>query len=407
MTGSAVKKRIWIACELYYPEDNTTGFYMTRLAEGLAPHLEVNTLCGQPNYHRRGQRAPGRERRNGVDIYRVPSTTLDKNRSVGKIINMVTLSLSMLVGGLRWFRKGDRVLVVTAPPTILFTVGLAALAKGCSYTLLIHDNYPEALVAAGAIGPGSILERIYEFFNRWLYKYASRVIVVGRDMAEVAERKVEGLGVPVSTIPNWAELESVYPTPREENQLLGEIGILDKFVILYAGNMGYPQDIESICEAARQLSHLEDVRFLFIGSGTKRAKLERFIAKHSADNMILLPPQPREQQNLFLNACDVAFVALIPGMRGVSVPSRTYNIMAAGKPILAITEAGSEIDRVISEEGNGWTVTPGNPDELANLIKGIHTEKDKLKILGENSRKAALTRYSEELAVSRYLEVLG
>ena len=171
------KKRLWIACELYYPEDNITGFYMTRLAEGLAPHLDVHALCGQPNYHRRGQRAPKRERRNGVSIFRVSSTTFDKNIALLKIINMISLSLSMFFGGLRWFKKGDDVLIVSAPPTILFTVSLAALLKGCSYKLLIHDNYPEMLVAAGTISKDSLLESLYNFLNRWLYKYTSRVIV--------------------------------------------------------------------------------------------------------------------------------------------------------------------------------------------------------------------------------------
>ncbi len=400
------KKRLWIACELYYPEDNTTGFYMTKLAEGLAPHLDVHALCGQPNYHRRGQRAPKRERRNGVSIFRVSSTTFDKNIAILKIINMISLSLSMFLGGLRWFKKGDDVLIVSAPPTILFTVGLAALLKGCSYKLLIHDNYPEMLVAAGTISKDSLLESLYNFLNRWLYKYTSRVIVVGRDMAVTAERKVGGLNIPVSIIPNWAELESVSPQNKSENTLLASLGLSEKFVLLYAGNMGYPQDIDSIYEASRKLADLDDVHFIFLGSGTKRRVLETMIERDEPSNITILPTQPREKQNDFLNACDIAFVSLIEKMKGVSVPSRTYNIMAAGKPILAITEPGSEISQIIAEENNGWTVSPGQPDDLEQVIRETYSRRDSLFEMGKRSRSAAVEKYSETLAVQRYLEIL-
>ena len=400
------KKRLWIACELYYPEDNTTGFYMTKLAEGLAPHLDVHALCGQPNYHRRGQRAPKRERRNGVSIFRVSSTTFDKNIAILKIINMISLSLSMFLGGLRWFKKGDDVLIVSAPPTILFTVGLAALLKGCSYKLLIHDNYPEMLVAAGTISKDSLLESLYNFLNRWLYKYTSRVIVVGRDMAVTAERKVGGLNIPVSIIPNWAELESVSPQNKSENTLLASLGLSEKFVLLYAGNMGYPQDIDSIYEASRKLADLDDVHFIFLGSGTKRRVLEAMIERDEPSNITLLPAQPREKQKDFLNACDIAFVSLIEKMKGVSVPSRTYNIMAAGKPILAITEPGSEISQIIAEENNGWTVSPGQPDDLEQVIRETYSRRDSLFEMGKRSRSAAVEKYSETLAVQRYLEIL-
>lgn len=400
------KKRLWIACELYYPEDNTTGFYMTRLAEGLAPHLDVHALCGQPNYHRRGQRAPKRERRNGVSIFRVSSTTFDKNIALLKIINMISLSLSMFLGGLRWFKKGDDVLIVSAPPTILFTVSLAALLKGCSYKLLIHDNYPEMLVAAGTISKDSLLESLYNFLNRWLYKYTSRVIVVGRDMAVTAERKVGGLNIPVSIIPNWAELESVSPQNKSENTLLASLGLSEKFVLLYAGNMGYPQDIDSIYEASRKLADLDDVHFIFLGSGTKRRVLEAMIERDEPSNITLLPAQPREKQKDFLNACDIAFVSLIEKMKGVSVPSRTYNIMAAGKPILAITEPGSEISQIIAEENNGWTVSPGKPEDLEQIIREIYLRRDSLFEMGKRSRSAAVEKYSETLAVQRYLDIL-
>ena len=402
-----MKQRLWIVSELYYPEDNTTGFYMTRLAEGLTSDFELHALCGQPNYHRRGQRAPGREHRNGVEIRRVWSTTMDKNNSIGKIVNMITLSLSVFARAVLEFRKGDKILVVTAPPILLFAGALAALLKGCSYTLLIHDNYPEMLVAAGTVSEGSKVATAYEFLNRTLYKYAARVIVVGRDMAVLAEKKVAGFDVPVSVIPNWAELESVSPRPRDSNELLSELGLTEKFVILYAGNMGYPQDLESLWEATLLLRDRHDIHFLFIGSGTKRRKLEKLIESAGASNVTLLPPKPREEQGVFLNACDAAVVSLIPKMWGVSVPSRTYNIMAAGKAVLGITEEGSEIAMMITEEKMGLNVNPRNPVAIRDAIIQLEGDRAELAAMGARARQAAVSKYSESLAVAHYREVLS
>jgi glycosyltransferase involved in cell wall biosynthesis len=400
------KKKLWIISELYYPEDNTTGYYMTRLAEGLARSSDVAVICGQPNYHRRGQKARSQERRKGVEINRVWSTTLDKNVALFKVVNMMTLTVSVFVSALRRFAKGDRVLVVTAPPTLLFAAGAASLAKGASYTLLIHDNYPEMLVAAGVLRSGSGFVWLYEFCNRWLYKYANRVIVVGRDMAAIAERKVAGLDVPVRVIPNWAETEQVHPTRRDSNPLLRELGIIDKFVVLYAGNMGHPQDLESVWEASRLLAGEDEIHFLLIGSGTKRKWLEQQIEEHSPSNVTLLPPKPRTEQNVFLNACDVAIVSLIPGMLGVSVPSRIYNYCAAGKPILGITDEGSEIAMMIDEGGVGMNVPPRRPDLVRDAIRNLSVDRSRAARMGTAALQLALNGYDEESAIERYREVL-
>ncbi len=112
----------------------------------------------------------------------------------------------------------------------------------------------------------------------------------------------------------------------------------------------------------KQLKSDDKFHFLFIGSGVKRKWLEKEIRENQLTNVTLLEPRPRAEQNIFLNACDVGLVPLIEKMRGVAMPSRTYNILAAGKPVLALTEKGSEVARVIEDERVGWYVPPGKPD---------------------------------------------
>jgi glycosyltransferase involved in cell wall biosynthesis len=400
------RQTLWVVTELYYPEETSTGYYLTRLAEGLTDRFRVKVLCGQPTYSARGTRAPKRETHRGVEIFRAAGTTLDKNVIFFRLINMLTLGISVFIGALRHFQKGDRVLVVTTPPILPFITACASLIKGAGYVLLIHDNYPEILIAAQKTKEDSLLVGAVNFCNRWLYKYASKIIVCGRDMHELVAKKTEGLDVPIETIQNWAELETVRPFPRHENELLRKLGVENRLVFLYAGNMGYPNDLESIIDCAENLRDDDRFCFVFLGAGVKRKWLEREIAGKSLKNVKLLDPRPRREQNIFLNACDVAIVTLVKNMWGVSMPSRTYNILAAGKPILALTESDSEIARVVEEDEVGWWVPANDPAALLQKILEIYESREKFGNMSSNARRSALEKYSLETALIKYKKAL-
>lgn len=393
---------LWVLTEPYYPEETSTGYYLTRIAEGLADVFNVKVLCGQPNYSARSIDAPKHEIHKNVEIFRAAGTRLNKNVILLRLVNMATLGTSIFFKALLHFRAGDRILVVTTPPSLPFIAAVASLYRGASYALLIHDNYPEILVAAGKTHENSFLTKFMDFWNRWLYKYASKIIVVGRDMRELVLAKSAGLDVPVVTIPNWAELESVQPEPRGDNELLKQLGLSGKFVFLYAGNMGHPNDLESIIRCAEMLNEHPSIHFIFLGTGVKKAWLESEVQEKELTNVTILGPRPRTEQIIFLNACDVALVSLVDKMWGVSMPSRTYNILAAGKPILALTDINSELARVVKEDEIGWVVRPGDPEALLRAVFEIYDSREMLEKMGERARGAALSKYSVEIALQKY-----
>ncbi len=393
--------------EVYYPEEISTGYYLTSIAEGLAKNRTVKVLTGQPKHMSRGQRAPKRERRNGVEIFRVWGTTLDKNILLFRLINMVTIGMSIFLRSLRFFQKGDQVLVVTAPPSLPVTTAIAALLRGASFNVLVQDSYPEILIAVGATKWNSLFVTFVNFVNHWVYKYAAAIIVMGQDMNELFLRKTAGLDVPVVTIPNWADLESIRPTPREDNALLKELGISDKFVLIYAGNIGHPTDVETIVECAEKLLDREEFHFVFIGAGAKKKWLETRVAERALKNVTILNYRPRGEQIVFLNACDVGLVALIKGMLGTAMPSRTYNIMAAGKPLLALTDGRSELARMIDEDATGIYLEPGDAEGLAAAIVKMYESPAELDKMGHRAREAALRKYSPATAVEAYRKALA
>jgi colanic acid biosynthesis glycosyl transferase WcaI len=404
---SAKRSTLWILTEVYYPEEISTGYYLTTIAEGLATSENVHVLTGQPKHMARGTRALRREERNGVNITRVWGTTLDKNVLIFRLINMLTIGVSMFIRSALSFRRGDKVLVVTAPPSLPFTTTVAAMMRGATVTVLVQDSYPEILVAVGAASERSPLVRLAHFANRLVYKYASAVIVMGRDMRELFLRKTEGLDVPVVVIPNWADLKTVIPQEKDGNKLLKDLGLEGKFVLLYAGNMGPPTDVETILSAAGLLAGDETLHFLFIGAGAKKTWIQREVQRLSLRNVTVLDHAAWKEQSNFLNAADVGLVSLISGMKGTAMPSRTYNLMAAGKPVIAICDEGSELDLVVQEENIGITLRPGDVNGLVDAIGSMKTREDERARMSQRARSAAERKYSPEMALEAYRSVVS
>lgn len=399
--------RVFVVSELYYPEETSTGFIMTRIAEGLAQTFEVHAICVQPSYSLHGVRAPRHEKRNNVTIRRCWATAFDRNKLGLRLLNLLTITFSTFVQMVWRFRRANLVLVVTNPPLLPFSAALACWLKGARCILIVHDKYPDVLAVTGILRPSSLAYRLAEWLNRWLYARMVRIAVLGRDMQATLERHIRReRRSRVVIAPNWADVDEVRPDSPETNSLLRELGLNDKFVVQCAGNMGRPNDLETIVDAAAQLHDDQDIHFLFVGSGAKRGWLEAQVRERSLTNVTILPPRPRSNQQVFLNACHVAVISLRRGMAGVGVPSRTYNIMAAGKPILVIADDEAEPALIAREERIGWVVPPGAPDALIRAIRDARSDPLRLLDMGRRGRRAAETKYSYGRVIETYRNLI-
>ena len=243
--------------------------------------------------------------------------------------------------------------------------------------------------------------------TRKLYRAVERVIVLGRDMERLVMKKLGSGPSRIVVIPNWADADEITPSARDTNPLLEELGLgPDRFVIQYAGNMGRTHGIESLLEAAVLLKEETEYHFLFIGSGAKKSWLEEQVTQHGLRNVTILPNRPRSDQEVFLNACDVAVISFLSGMAGVSVPSRMYNVMAAGKPIIAVCDDDSELALVVREEDIGWVIAPGDARATADAVRAARSDRQRLSEMGERARAAAVTKYPLSRAVESYSRLL-
>jgi glycosyltransferase involved in cell wall biosynthesis len=398
----AGKKTIWFVSEVYHPDEQGTAFYTTGLAEGLAKDFDVRVLCSFPTVTARGAQVPRKEVRNGVVIERCLGTTLDKDKIALRLVNIFTCSAAILLKGLAMVRKGDLVIGVTAPPSMPFVAKLISWLTRSKCLLRLEDVYPEIMVATGMLRPGSPLDGVLGFLNRLLYKSADKLVVLGRDMKALVEKKLGGNSRHLQVIRCWSDTDIVRPILKANNSLLKELGLQDIFIVSCVGNMGRAQAVELMLDAATLLKDDGRVHFLFIGSGARKAWMEQEIGRRGLVNVSIVGQRPRNEQIDFLNACDISIISLLPGITGAAVPSRLYNIMAAGKPVLSVTGADSEVSLIVREENIGWVAPPDKPEHLTRVVLEALADPERLKQMGARACAAANTKYPRHRIIAEY-----
>jgi colanic acid biosynthesis glycosyl transferase WcaI len=397
-------KKVWIISEIFHPEESATSHILTAIAKGLEDDFDINVITGLPDYSQKNINVKRVDKIGNISIERCFVPSINKNKIYLRIIRALLLSLAISFKALRRVKADDVVVVVTNPATILFFMSIVCRIKKSRFIILAHDIFPDNLVAARVLSDDSFLLRLLRTLGKTVYRSAQKVLVVGRDMGEVLSLRA-GINGRIEVITNWADCDEVSPTEFEENPLVKKYNLKDKFVISFAGNIGRVQGIEYLLETMERLEG-NGVHFLVVGDGAKKHLLDVAIENGRLSNVTLLGNRPRSEQKIFLNACHLGLVCLAPGMFGLGVPSKSYNIMAAGKPIIAAVEKDSEVGLMVAEEKIGWVVPPGQPRLLAEAILEA---KEKIEYLGEMGRHARLIaegKYSFQIVANRYKDIL-
>lgn len=398
-----MSKRIWIVSEFYYPIVTSTGFYITEIAESMSRKgMDMHVICTGARYNEIANYQLNKEDiHNGVHIHRVLVSDIDKNNFVKRAFRLLISSILLSYKILKYVRKEDELLVVTNPAFLLSFMPILSFIKGIRYKLLVHDIFPENLVAIRKIKSSSMSYKFLKAIFDRSYAKADICVSIGRDMTEVIKNKI-GEKANIAFITNWSDNKDVYPQLKEETVLYKQL-FLSTFTFQFAGNLGHAQGLDNILSAISLIDN-KKIIFLFIGGGAKADLIKNF--SRTRENVITLGFQERSSQNDFLNACDVAIVTLSDGMYGLGVPSKSYNIMAAGKPILYVGDENSEIALCIKEYSLGWIVEPNNPQALARMMESIYANKDQLSVIQKNARKAADSVFAKELIMEKYYQLL-
>lgn len=385
--------------QYYAPGQESTAQLLAELCEALADEYDVTVVTGTVYDAPR----PERTVRNGVTIVRVGSTAFDRSRFALRGFNYISFVLLALVTGLGR-RRPDLVLCLSDPPFVS-AVGVAVARRHHAPLLVVtQDVFPEIAVALGRLD-NRLLVAALDRLVRFGLANADGVVAIG----QVMRRRLREKGLredAITVIPNWTDTDVLSPTPRD-NRWAREHDLVDRFVVMHSGNLGYAQDLQTLIYAATFLRDLADLRFVIIGSGAMGGVLADVAKRLEVNSVRFLPYQPRDRLSESLSSADVHVVGLAAGLAGYVVPSRLYGILAVGRPVIVHADEDSETAEIVRENGCGLVVPPGRPELLAHAIRSAYAGRADLQQMGASARAYAVGEASRDVAIERYRRLIG
>lgn len=287
---------------------------------------------------------------------------------------------------------------------------IGKLFKQAKHVYNIQDFNPEQAEAVSYTKMKAVF-KLARAIDKLNCRYANRVIVVGQDMSETLKKRFKNINVPEHLIiNNWTNENDIIPMSKDElhvQEFLRNNDLEDKFIVMYSGNIGLYYDLENIIKITKYFKEYPDLVFLFIGEGAVKKEMQEYVNKHNITNVKFLPYQPIDSIKYSLNSADVHLVVNQKGIKGVSVPSKIYGVMAAGKPIIGVLEQGSEAQLLIDKSNCGTVVEPQNYQGIVSAIEYFFNMKtESLQQLGLNGRKYLNQNLKREISINKYREVL-
>jgi colanic acid biosynthesis glycosyl transferase WcaI len=390
----------------YHPEPIGIAPLITELAEGLVKRgHKVRVVTGMPNYPQRriyeGYRGKlyMTELTNGVAVQRSFVWVRPKPNLLDRLLLEVSFVVTSFVHALRG--KRPDVIFITAPPLpVCVPAALLGWLHRTPIVLNLQDILPEAAVHVGLIKNPKLIQ-IFEALEMFAYRTATKTSVIADGFVEHLLSK----DVPahkIVQIPNWVDVNFIRPLPREDNQFRITHQLNDKFVVLYSGNIALTQGLETVIEAATYLCDHSKIAIVIVGEEAALERLEQHCQSCGANNVILLPLQPREDLPEMLAAADVGLVIQKQNVISFNMPSKIQVLMASGRALIASVPATGSAARAVEQSGGGIIVDPENPEALAAAILELYEHPEQVTILGERSREYALKNYTLEHALDQY-----
>jgi colanic acid biosynthesis glycosyl transferase WcaI len=396
---------------LYFePDIAANAVIMTELAEELANlGHDVTVVTSMPHYgdnqvwpEYRGK-LQVRETFKGLDVRRVYLyVPQDKENLLGRLFNYATFNTLSTIAGT--FAGGYDVVLAPSPP---LTNGLAAFLisrlRGVPYVYNVQDIYPDVAIRLGVLTNPWVIA-FFRWMERFVYDKAAAVSV----LSEGFRRNLLDKGVPddkIAVIPNFVDVDFIHPLPRH-NDFSKAQGLDEKFVLLFAGNVGMSQGLGKVLDAAHLLEDREDILFLIVGNGTAKPGLQDYAEELGLENVRFLSFQPREDLPEMYASSDVCLVPLRKGVATDSVPSKLLTITAAGRPLIASVDRDSDTYRFVEKAECGLWVEPENPDALTEAILTLYHDPDRRERLGRNGREYVEARYTPQVVARQYASLL-
>ena len=403
--------RLLVISPHFEPDMAPTGIIVTSLVEQwLEQGHQVEVITSLPWYekHEVENQWKGRlfrkEEKESLTVTRLHPFPQDKNKLIRRLVGFLAFSFLALIASVSKKGPFDTVIVIS-PPLTLGTVGKAAAVRHrCKLLLNLQDIFPDIAITLGKIKSRSSI-KVLEKYEKLTYSGTDSITVLSKDLEKNVNKKIESIKNPpqITVIPNFLISSSIKPQDRlteyRKEHHLGE-----KFVVMYAGNLGNSQSFELITDAAKKHEDRDDVVYVINGGGVMSSSLKQ--QANNLRNLVVIGYQPIERLPEVLATADLHLVPLRTGLGGMSVPSKIYSVFAAGRPVIASVDPGTEIERIVIESEGGIVLPPDDFESFISAVEKLIEDSEMLKEMGHKARFWLENCYSSKTVADSYLDLI-
>lgn len=339
----------------------------------------------------------------GVEVHRFAMYREGKN-AILRAFRYFLISVVQLWKGI-WAKDIALIYVASTPPTQGALAALVKKFKKVPFVYNLQDIFPDSLAGTGLAKKGGLLWKIGRAIENFTYRNADKIIVISQDF----KKNIMAKGVPedkIVVIYNWVDQNAVVDVPREKNILFDRYGLdRSKFYITYNGNIGLTQNMDMLLEVAKALEANEDIQFVLVGNGAYLDQVQQITKDRNIGNVTLLPFQPYEEISHVFSLGDVSLVISKPGVGANSVPSKTWSIMSASRPVLANFDE-NELKTIIKDNNCGIFTKAGYKVAFTDAILKLYNDRELCKEMGKNGRKFVVENLTKEIGTQKYVDVI-
>ncbi|MFA4905537.1 MAG: glycosyltransferase family 4 protein [Candidatus Margulisiibacteriota bacterium] len=399
---------ILILTEAFPPETKSASTLFFELAESLVNDgNQVSVITRKPRYNvaegSNLSNLPAEENLSGIKVYRRKIPSLARDIPLIRGLEHFIIGWLFFWKGL-WMEKFDAILIYS-PPLPLGVAGiLLGKLKRRPVVVNIQDLYPQTVIDLKLLTNPFLIE-VSRWMESFIYRIADQLTVHSEGNRQYLIGK-QARADKVKVIHNWVDTEAIKPSPRS-NDFSRKYGLADKFVVSFAGVMGFAQGLEVVVEAADLLKEKRDIIFVLVGDGIKRPELQKLAQGKGLNNILFVPTQPLSIYPQILQASDICLVTLGRDLVTPVVPGKMLSIMAAGRPVLASLPLNGDAPKIIEEFQCGIAVEPSNPELLAQAILKLYNNRSLAEGMGKRGREAAEKHFSRKSCVETYEELFN
>jgi len=382
--------QVFLINQFFWPDTAATGQLLTDVARDIDPELhDVTVFCGSSSYGVLDAGLPP-----PVKVVECGSAAFSREKA-GRLVSYASFLIGAAIRGARE-PKPDLVVTLTTPPLISLLGTLLKTVRGSRHFIWEMDVYPDIAVDLNVLKEKSVVTKLVGILADFSRNRADGIIVLGEDM----KSRLVARGIPehmILVVENWADGNEIVPSPFPDGPL----------VVDYSGTLGLAHELHTIAEAMRQLRDNVRFRFMFVGGGARRAELEAFCREQRISNAEFRPYASRSALGQSLAEGHIGLVTQLPKTAGAVVPSKTYGIMAAGRPVLYVGPENATPSLVLQRHECGWRIEPGDVPGMVRLLIRLEQDRSLVREAGARARRAFEDHYDRPIGVARVLSILG